>query len=127
MELDRLWVYYLKVVAQKSSRQRAARAAIEGGQLELSEEIRSIFEPAFLGEEKRSPKRQPFHFNFGGNIRSNSTRDHLLSIMEKDNPESDKHCQQLARELQDIIDDRIGDMLFTVAVGWESELKKCAM
>jgi len=34
----------------------------------------SILESVFLEEKKRSPTRQPFHFNFGGKIRVNPAR-----------------------------------------------------
>jgi hypothetical protein len=123
MQLGKLWVYHLQVGGRATSR----AAGIEGGQLDLTDEIRSIFEPAFLGKEKRPPARQPFHFNLSGKIRSNSTREHVLSILEEGNPEAERHCEVLAGELKNLMDDRIGDLLFTVAVGWEEQIQRCAL
>jgi hypothetical protein len=95
MQLGKLWVFHLQVGGLAASR----AAGVEGGQLDITDEIRSIFEPAFLGKERRSPARQPFHFNLGGKIRSNSTREHVLSILEEGNPEAEKYCEALAVEL----------------------------
>jgi hypothetical protein len=123
MTLGAVWVYHLQVGESAGRGDRP----IEGGKLTLSDDIRSIFEPAFLGQERRSPARQPFHFNLSGRIRANTTRDHLLAILQEDNPEASEHCEALARQLQLVIDDRIGDLLFTVAVGWEQHSQRCAL
>jgi|GEM_PF-3208417 len=123
MKLDKVWAFHLQVSIKKTE----SINKVEGGELTVTEDIRSIFEPAFLGLEKRPASRQPFHFNFGGKIRSNAMRDKILEILDQENTDIENCCATLATDLQKLIDDRIGDILFTVAAGWNSKEKRCAM
>lgn len=123
MNLDKVWVYHLQVEARKAKSQTPP----EGGPVELSQGIRSIFEPAFLGTERRTPLRQPFHFNLSGQIRSNTMRDSIITLLDTDQRKADKCCEGLAVELQNLIDDRVGDLLFTVGTGEEAGQKRCVL
>lgn len=123
MNLEKVWVYHLQVEARKTK----SKSLPEGGAVELSQGIKSIFEPAFLGTEKRTPLRQPFHFNLGGQIRANVMRDNIITLLGTDQGKADKCCEGLAVELQNLIDDRVGDLLFTVGTGQEADQRRCVL
>ena len=122
MNLDRLFVYCIEVDPSGKS-----ETPIEGGEVSVTQQVREIFEQPFLGTEKRRPKYQPFHFNFSGEGRTNQMREHLLLLMSDKEDEKSSTCELLARKLQKLIDDRVGDLLFTIGLGWDEHSMRCAL
>ena len=121
MKLDRLAVYWIKVDVENREEKPT------GGELEMNEEIIKLFESSFLGKEKISPKKQPFHFNFGGPVRNNVARDRILKLLEDPHGDIETSTEELAKELQKILDDRIGDLLLTIGLGWTTTNKRCVI
>jgi hypothetical protein len=123
MELNRLIVYFAKVDNAKGEIPPA------GGEIELTDDVKAIFEPSFLDREKGGPRKQPFHFNFDGDSRKNVVRERVLSLLSDPDPDADVESAALdfAVHLQKIIDDRIGDLLLTIGLGWDEHLKRCVL
>ena len=121
MNLDRLLVYWVKVVKND------IKPDPLGGEIETSDEIRAIFEKLFLGNEKGGPKIQPFHFNLGGQIRNNVARDRILNLLKDSRTDLNLLGLEMATELQKLVDDRIGDLLLAIGLGWTTDKKRCAL
>ena len=121
MNLDRLSVYWVKIPDSTSA------TTLIGGEIEMSDDIRSIFEASFLGNEKGGPKKQPFHFNLSGAIRNNSSRDRILRLLDDPDGDIQKPSFEFALELQKVIDDRTGDLLLAIGLGWSLKSKRCVL
>ena len=119
MKLDRLFVYLVEV------KDRTSENLPLGGEITVSKEVKSIFEPSFLGNEKGGPKKQPFHFNFGGSVRKNYFREIVIDLLNDPQANIDKATLKCAQDLKSIIDDRVGDLLLAIGLGWTNVEKKC--
>ena len=84
--MDKMNLDYISVFALMPSKNAQIKIAdLIGGTLEIDEEIRKIFAASFNGELPKSLKFQPFHFQFDGNSRENSTRQGLIRFLSTSN------------------------------------------
>lgn len=117
--MDKMNLDYISVFALMPSKNAQIEPDdLPGGILEIDEEIRRIFTASFNGELPKSLKFQPFHFQFDGNSRENSTRQGLIRFLSTRNvSERTSIAREYAFNLAKLIDHRTGQLLFAFAYG----------
>lgn len=97
----------------------------EGGRLSVTPRLKEIFAGPFTGVVGKLTKLQPFHFRFEGDTHSNNTRDLVRDALATVNSRHNNACLTLARKLAAVIDNRVGELLLTIAIGRTDREQGC--